>query len=423
MSVINTRKHTNKQPSNKTRSTPKKGSNKKRRQQSQNQQQGKQFSAPVQTGRSNLSKAASIKTQGNSCRITHTEFIGTIVSLGQAFQLIKRLRCNPGSSSTFSWLATQAVHWETFKFIKLIFRFQNTCPTTTGGDIVISPDYDSADGNVAAALTEQQVYNNVDTIMSSVWKEIHMKLDPKKLNRLFKSHAIMSDLRFANTVQDQKTIDPAQVNLFLDAVPAATICGKLFVDYIVELQTPQGVTEDSNVGGAGVRVPGTLIKGSVKPIIANQVDIANSEAQPIGRSTPSIAGAFPEMTYPTSNLFQFSQDWTGILSTHMGSADPLVAMANLPRIFKSVPGKFAEVLNDNAASLPGLIDEISPSIDSGANLNYDAYGSGFLTDLQASFPINAKAGDLIKLLSPNSAGANIPYSVFQFAASSLGAIA
>lgn len=277
----------------------------------------KSVSAPVSISARVRSQKPSTSNVKNGIRVRHTELIGPVMKpvtqqgfpdtddLYQAF----RLRCNPGSEKTFTWLSTLAKNYEFFKFHRLDFRYETRSPTSTPGSIVISPDYDGADGQVA--VNEKFLFNNKGTVDDSVWKHLVCSLNTASMNRLYKSHAMMGDERFATTKQDQKTIDPAQVFVCIDSSDTTNFkYGKLFVTYDVELTEPQSPTEASNTGGFSnaLQITGTSLSTSPFPS-ANGLPQWKKDP---GVIVPGIS--LPEITYPSATIGRFMKDCEGVLS-------------------------------------------------------------------------------------------------------------
>jgi len=200
--------------------------------------------APVAMGSSfmNMGKTSS------KFRICKTELIGLLASSGSGtFNVINRLRINPASFGTFNWLSKIAPNFESYKFHRCRLIAITRAPTTASGSLIMSPDYDAADGNLP--ITEQYLFNNQGSSESPVWKaNQQLVLSPQMMNRLYKAHVNLTDDRFATTSQDQKTIDVAQVYICTDTNYVGTF-GKLLIEYDVEFFQPQAVTEASNQGG------------------------------------------------------------------------------------------------------------------------------------------------------------------------------
>jgi hypothetical protein len=190
-----------------------------------------------------------IRADGKTCRVKHSELIGNLLSPSNyAFSIIRRFRLNPGSVEIFEWLSNMSVNYESYRFHMLKLHYLTRSSTDIGGSVMISADYDAADG--AAVLTEKALYNNHGSVDCAPWKNTTWTADTKSMNRLYKSHTCMSDARFATTQQDPKTIDVGQVFVAAEVnTQAEQAMGKLIVEYDVEFFDPQVPTESVSLGG------------------------------------------------------------------------------------------------------------------------------------------------------------------------------
>lgn len=95
------------------------------------------------------------------------------------FTVANTFALNPGLSTTFPWLSTQAVGWEQYKFNKLKFCYYTRTGTSTPGSILMVPDYDAAD---AAPTTEQIASAYRDVVEEVPWiEEFSCTLDPRAM--------------------------------------------------------------------------------------------------------------------------------------------------------------------------------------------------------------------------------------------------
>jgi hypothetical protein len=307
--------------------TQSKNSNKRNRKKNNNKMKpmgGPVVNISVASSRRLVAQKPVTRNISNGINVRHTELIGVvshpvIVVSGNSSQspLVTafRLRCNPGSKKTFNWLSSLAPNFENYRFRSLKFYYETRSSTTTPGSIIISPDYDAADGQIA--VTEQTLFNNKGSVDDAVWKHIECPLVPASMNRLYKSHVNMSDERFNTSAQDEKTIDCAQVFCCIDpGTNAATRYGKLFVIYDVDLTEPQAPTDPDNLGGASTQTTNVSAglygpSGSSKPILnSNVIQSANSKSD-VGLFTflPDLT----EIPVPTATVGQFARDFVGDL--------------------------------------------------------------------------------------------------------------
>jgi len=200
---------------------------------------GKMSIAPV-------ARAKVVKTGGPKYKylsngdivIHHREYIADISANSgtpSTFQATT-FNINPGQSSTFPWLSSVASRFESYSFEALHFLFETEAPSSLGGSLILSVDYDSTD---LAPLTKQQAMSYRNAVRSAPWEPCcHTSLleDLKKLPTFYVRPAGIP------SGTDVKTYDAG--NLFVctqNVTTASAVCGELYVEYIVRLMTP--VTE------------------------------------------------------------------------------------------------------------------------------------------------------------------------------------
>lgn len=240
--------------------------------------------------------------------VCHRELVNGVsnsASNSAVFQQVQRLRINPSSKITFKWLSTIAPSFETYRFRKLRFRYIPRCPTSSQGSVLLVPDYDSADANT---LTEERATQHVNAVEESVWKECVAILRPESLNRTYKAHFTCTDERFEGTKQDPKTLDAAQFFVFVESNEILTY-GKLWVEYEVDLTTPQPPELPFSLGGAGTDKNSGLQAGSANVFVNNTMSALNQEESPILTLLDTT-----NSTFPGANIFRFNRDWEGFLS-------------------------------------------------------------------------------------------------------------
>jgi len=307
------------------------------------------------------------------------------------YQLMHRIRLNPLSKGTFKWLPTIAQNFESFKFHKLQFRFENRCSTSTPGSIIMSPSYDSSDSSAQAA-TESLIFQNKGTKDFSVWKSGVLDVHCPSMNRLYKSHTCMSDERFNATTQDKKTIDPGQVFICLDGVPAATFTGKVFIDYDVEFFEPHAPTEPINQGGEAIVNNAVTPNASLQPFTALP-SVVKQELSPIMKSLTDLVAeglyVTPTVGNPNAIIGQFLKDYTGIMISDFDGSG--LSGANLTYELTSNPStSFSGVGTTPVSFVTGTSGIIAAT---------NAVMRGI-------YQVNAIAGQYLKMRSPSAATIN-----------------
>lgn len=189
--------------------------------------------APVNTAFTSLMPRASISgTRSGKVVIAHREYITDItVRNDDDFDLFLDLPINPGLPICFPWLSNIAGNYESYRFRKLSFIYESVVPTTTPGVLLMGIDYDASD---TPPQTKTEIMNIAGAVRSSLWShcsysahqvDMH-KLGAQKFIR--QGHVPLTDI---------KTYDLGD---FYVATCNANVgqAGELYVDYIVELDTP-----------------------------------------------------------------------------------------------------------------------------------------------------------------------------------------
>lgn len=173
-------------------------------------------------------------------RIVHRELLATVTG-STGFAVFSSLALNPGVSTTFPWLSTQASGWEQYRFNRLAFEFITRCATTAVGSVMLAPDYDALD---APPTTELQATSYRDTTEDVPWKDQACVLDNKAMHPIGPKKYIRTAL-VANS--DLKTYDVGTLHTCTTGQADTVAIGKLWVVYDVELFVPQTGTSSAQL--------------------------------------------------------------------------------------------------------------------------------------------------------------------------------
>jgi len=212
--------------------THKKRTNKKRTTKASSNSLGSPQGVAVAYSTRIRSNAPRIQNSGKSMRIRHRELVVPLINGGTPFTVQEVIALNPGVPASFPWLAPQAVQWEQYTCHKLCAEYIPIAPTTTQGDIIISPDYDASD---PAPLTETEAANNQGTVIDSVWKTVICELDVRAMMGLGPRRYV----RALRTAGDIKTFDMGNLNICTNNGLSTAPVGKLYLDYDFEFFVPQ----------------------------------------------------------------------------------------------------------------------------------------------------------------------------------------
>jgi hypothetical protein len=141
---------------------------------------------------------------------------------------------NPGIAATFPWLSTVADRYESYKFHKLHFIFETDKSASTDGSVQGLIDFDAAD---SAPTTKAFFMGHANAVRSAVWQEFRFDARAKDLHKFAAERYVRTGALASNL--DIKTYDVG--NYFMGAAGCAdtSVVGELYVEYDVELTTPQ----------------------------------------------------------------------------------------------------------------------------------------------------------------------------------------
>lgn len=172
-----------------------------------------------------------IRSKGrNSIQVQYCEMIAQVS--GTSAYAVASFPINPGMALTFPWLRQLAIAYEKYRFQSLGLVFVPICAATASGSIGMSVDYDAAD---AAPLDMPSLQVAQDKDLEAIWKDCVVNCSkaslsgPERFNRF-------NDLA-ANL--DIKTYDWGNFHVATDGCSVTSAIGYLYVDYTVELITPQ----------------------------------------------------------------------------------------------------------------------------------------------------------------------------------------
>lgn len=227
--------------------------------------------APVAQGLISRSSRPNIRNMNGTGDIivSHSEFIadfgGSVAFLAASIQI------NPGLSEMFPWLSAVARRYESYRFKKLNFRFESQAPTTAGGSLMLGIDYDAAE---AAPTTKQQIMSYRNSVRCPPWASVTHSSSLKDLSKL-NTYFVRSAVLLAANL-DIKSYDVGNLFVARQGEADTSTIGELYVDYIVELMTPQLGTDipfwRSESDGTGVTT--TNLFGTTATVFAgSNIDV------------------------------------------------------------------------------------------------------------------------------------------------------
>lgn len=259
--------------------------------------------APVAYPNRRNQQAPKVSTLSNGgIRVRHSEFIDDVA--GSVAFASTKFEVNPGLSRTFTWLSKLARNYESYKFHFLDFVFRTSTSTATAGRVMLIPDYDAAD---AAPTSKSQALSYRSAVGSETWaQELRLRATLQDLQKL-KTHYVRSLINLPANL-DIKTYDVMNLFLCTQGMSGTTDVGELYVEYDVELMTPQ-TSPDELFGFKGTGAA------------------TFTAAKPLGSAVTGNANNTISISYDGgTGTFTFNEPFTGLaVITCTGSSvdDPL----------------------------------------------------------------------------------------------------
>lgn len=141
---------------------------------------------------------------------------------------------NPGIAATFPWLSTLANRFESYKFKKLHFVYETEKSASTNGSVQGMIDYDASENPPA---TKIDFMSSANAVRSAVWQEFRFNATPANLHKMVAERYTRSTTLPANL--DIKTYDVGTFHFGSSGCADTSSVGELYVEYEVELLTPQ----------------------------------------------------------------------------------------------------------------------------------------------------------------------------------------
>ena len=251
--------------------------------------------APLAIGRQVRTRApdvsASVGGDGR-VRIRHREYIADV--LGSVAFAAVSYPVNPGLPTTFPWLSTMAVLFESFIFKGLRFIIETQKSASTNGTVMMSIDFDAAD---AVPASKQQLMTYNGAVRSAVWQECVYRSAPQNLVKFGPRKFVRSAALAANL--DIKTYDVGTLFVATQGCVDTSAIGELYVEYDIELETPQQLAPSALVPGAGFSNPSAT---AAAPFTG---------ATPWSNGSLAISGSGTTMTVTGATIGQEYLIWGG----------------------------------------------------------------------------------------------------------------
>lgn len=258
--------------------------------------------APVARNYEVKSKPPRTTTTKNGTRITGHELVQAI-SGSVAFEATK-IEVNPGLKH-FTWLSGQALGWEKYKFISLEAVYvPSNAVTTTPGTLILGADFDAEDPVPAdyKSLSTYEVQRS-----SRVYEAVTLNIPSRRMNDV-PGHKFIRDTPVAANLS---LYDPCSIIIATQDCANGSPIGQIWVNYVIELISPQSQTRVPTAGGVGQRlsVAADVVDHAWSTVLFPAVGLGSL---PINSATPAGATFVPPKgIYEVSTNVGVSPDATG----------------------------------------------------------------------------------------------------------------
>lgn len=301
--------------------------------------------------------------------IKHREYIADILAgMGTPTPFdLTAVAINPGQAATFPWLSKIAANYESYVFDSLKFCYETEAPSSLGGTLVLTVDYDASD---SAPVSKAQAMTYRSAVRSAPWTACeHISLG-EDLHKS-KTYYVRPGAQPPST--DIKTYDVG--NLFVISQGVTTsqaTMGELYVEYSVRLLTPVYEPAPVILNGGTFTAGGTITP--VNPLGTAPV----ADPQNVG-VTVDTSGGSTIITFARAGLYLVGITFTGTVLTdadYNGGTGTLIELS--------------QTVNTAGTSLSGLLSYVALA---GSQLQFGIATATTLTDCVV-YIASAPAGGL-----------------------------
>jgi len=174
-------------------------------------------------------------------RLKNREFIMELTAPVGGTGDMTIIELNPGMSEAFPWLSRIANAFESYTLNRLSFEYVPAVGTSTDGSIFFAVDYDPTDDDSKLSITKLAQF--AGSLKAPLWSTKLQLNCPKRDLARRKSYFT----RGAGLEQSKRGLfDVGQLIMYLNSsLTAGQYFGDLYVNYDIELQTPQSEPLDT----------------------------------------------------------------------------------------------------------------------------------------------------------------------------------
>lgn len=232
-------------------------------------------------------------------RVRFREYVADLSFASTAF-LLTQYSINPGLSTLFPWLSQIAQLFESYKFNALKFQYRKETANTTLGKVMYCVDWDAAD---AAPTTKQLLLQERTKAEDAAWTNFELKCDSADLLKFGVQRYVRAAALAANL--DIKTYDVGNLNVAGQGISVTSPVGELWVEYDVELITPN---PSAGASAAGQTNSAKVTSGSA---VSNTSIYGTS---PVVTGSPIVTASGQVLTFPVGGQYLVETVGVGGLS-------------------------------------------------------------------------------------------------------------
>ncbi len=260
-------------------------------------------------------------------RIRHREYVTDIT--GSVAFAVAQYNINPGLALLFPWLSAMAGLFESYIFRNLRFQFRTESATSQVGKILMSVDWDVLD---AAPVTKTAMMQERTKADGPTWVDLDLRCDQADLLKFGTQRYIRTGS--APTVSDLKTYDVGMFNIGSQGVTGAPVIGELWVEYDVELITPNTAPDP---------ISARILSGGT---VSNAAPFGDA---PVKTGTLNVSASGATLTFSQVGQFMVDFYFTGTISSYTASTGTVTEQ-----------GLVAIVTNGSAGWLGVLVKVTAP---------------------------------------------------------------
>jgi len=186
---------------------------------------------PIARSYTMASQSPRLQTRSGRTIVRNHELIATIPN-STSYSGVK-YGINPGLSTIFPWLASQAIKWEKYKWNKFSVHFvPSTAVSTTAGKITLAFDFNPYDA-APASLADMSAYE-IQT-NGAVYRDLSLYVP---VGRMFDG-VQTKRVRCGPVSGDYQLYDAGSVMVSTNSGANTNAIGELYIEYEIELISPQ----------------------------------------------------------------------------------------------------------------------------------------------------------------------------------------